>query len=126
MEQRLPVRRGGDQGLALPAIDTVAEIAVVDPIAALHAHEPGMGAGLVVVDPADLTHGLSRAPKVPLQATRLRWLDVMDTESKLLSATPSYHRAMDVNLLVGLLQMQRDHQFSPGRHVLLGIDAASL
>ena len=39
MEQRLPVRRGGDQGLALPAIDTVAEIAVVDPIAALHAHE---------------------------------------------------------------------------------------
>lgn len=35
----------------------IAEIAVVDPVPTLNAHESGMGVGAVVVNPADAMHG---------------------------------------------------------------------
>ena len=70
--------------------------------------------------------GLSRATKVPTQAARLRELDVTDLKPQLLPAAPSDHRAVNVDLVLGLVEMQRDGQFSACRNRFLGIDAAAL
>ncbi len=70
--------------------------------------------------------GLSRATKVPTQAALLRELNVTDLKPQLLPAAPSDHRAVNVDLVLGLVEMQRDGQFSACRNRFLGIDAAAL
>lgn len=64
--------------------------------------------------------------KVALQAKLIRLLDVMDTEAKLLPSAPSHGGAVDVDALIGLVQVQREGQFRPCRDVFLCINAASL
>lgn len=68
----------------------------------------------------------SRAPQIAFQEACLWCVDVYDPEPALLPTTPGHHRTVDVNVIVGLIQMQRDGQFSAYRDCLFGVHAASL
>ncbi len=57
LHESLSLRRRGGQSQTFPSVGPVTEMAMVDAVAALDSHEPGIGVDTIVIDAANLRHG---------------------------------------------------------------------